>query len=323
MIATFPRHIEKSTAISNSECDTVDITGSPTTYWYCKNDPINRVDPTGLRDVSTGEDAILKHLDSISEYMANPVTVGPKKYIVHKDPTTSKQFADLAKALRAEIEAIPVGAKDPVALAIRLEALKQWHDQTPLSDMNNWADKGKGIDPSGTYDDIGNGSEDPSLNPKTAIKGAIDYTLPSPLVTIPGINKCSSALASILTSAIGIKLPTHSTIGKPWAKFGPDANAWATGQVAKDISAAKGAFSPIFSQIEKKALLPGDILGYAATGEHGHVGIYLGFGLYISARSSVESEVVPGEPYLQPSSGLQIKSVDAMGQDKGFNCTRF
>jgi RHS repeat-associated protein len=106
---------------------------------------------------------------------------------------------------------------------------------------------------------------------------------------------CNYYVADVIQRATGENLGKKSWSGNVWP---PVANDYATPK--------KDARLKNFSEVQSGGL--GDVISFPVPGDSGHVGIYLGYDIYISARTG-DGPGTTGKNPVQPFSGVQIKEV--------------
>lgn len=116
-----------------------------------------------------------------------------------------------------------------------------------------------------------------------------------------GAWKCNSFIAATLWDAYSIIVDQSGF----WGTNPPIANVW--GDPEAKIAKDGGPYGATFP-VRKQDPMPGDILAFPAPeGYAGHVGIYLGHGMYVSATVDYQNHR-PGLD-VQPPDGLVIKSL--------------
>lgn len=106
---------------------------------------------------------------------------------------------------------------------------------------------------------------------------------------------CNYYVADVLQRATGENLGRRSWSGNVWP---PVANDYANPK--------KNVRLKNFSEVQSGGL--GDVISFPVPGDSGHVGIYLGYDIYISSRTG-DGPGTTGENPVQPFSGVQIKEV--------------
>jgi RHS repeat-associated protein len=184
----------------------------------------------------------------------------------------NKGVADQLGSLRADfltrIGRSPNAAADPIDLRVAVAALKLW-DSDP---GNQW---GEGIWDSKDYQ-------------------STNWEYP----TIPASQyKCNVFVAQSYYDALGVSIPYIKNRGGTF--FPPQARQWGNPNNAI-YGRIRGELAGRFGVVGTENLRLGDIIPAG-----GHVGIYLGHKLYISARDNANG-VITGEG-LQHAHGIQIK----------------
>ena len=108
---------------------------------------------------------------------------------------------------------------------------------------------------------------------------------------------CNYFVADTIWNATGEFLGKRSLRGHVWP---PTANAYATPE--------KDGRLQMFSKVSTTDM--GDIISFPEPGDHGHVGVALGHGIYVSARTGDVPGTTGNSP-VQPFSGVQVKDVPA------------
>jgi hypothetical protein len=170
----------------------------------------------------------------------------------------------------AKVAAIPVGTKDPVPIGITSTSITIWNGQG-----STWYRGGT---------NLGQVRQDISVNGLQTLSKETTTT-------------CSYFVADVLQKATGEELGKRGFLGLGH-KYPPLANDYSTPN--KDARLKDFTITPNGQM--------GDVISFPHPGDSGHVGIYLGYDIYISARTG-DGPGTTGLNPVQPSSGIQIKDV--------------